>query len=246
MKKTLIFATLMTFLMADCWNNPNIDPKTETAVPDPTQSVKSTADPISITDTATMMTLIRTAFKNRDAKLLHALMADTVTSGYDEGNGPCPEGCPGSELISLRFTGKNASGWTEYELALRLGLGISDGASGIYEAPYFPHKPNTNEAWVYIYGTKVNVRAQPDIQSKVLTQLNPGWKNYNYKMRSNWIDNEAYNKLDWVPVYYQQGKLGYVNEEYTNFVQNGSISVQKMKNGQFRIIDMTNDYICGM
>ncbi len=248
-KKTLILATLAVFLLAGCSNDPKTAvsaPTTDATVPNPTKAVKSTADPASATDTATMMALIRTAFKNRDAKLLRSLMAETVTSGYADGSGPCPKGCPSSELIELRFKDKNASGWEDYALALRFGLGNSDGAPGTYLAPSFPQEPDGKEAWVYIYGTKVNVRAQPDIQSKVLTQLNPGWKKYNPKMVDKWLESQAYEKIGWVPVYYQQGKLGYVNEQLTNFAQRGTITVQKAKNGQFHIIDITNDYVCAL
>lgn len=243
MKFNLIIATLTAFLLAGCTNDPKTTvsaPKTDATVPTPTDA------PVSVTDTATMMNLIRTAFKNRDSKLLRSLMADTVTSGYADGGGPCPNGCPSSELIELRFKDKDASGWTEYELALRFGLGTLDGAAGTYLAPSFPQEPEEKEAWVYIYGTKVNVRVKPDIQSKVVTQLNPGWKNYNPKMVDKWVENQEYEKIEWVPVYYQPGKLGYVNEQLTNFAQRGTITVQKAPNGQLHIIDITNDYVCAL
>lgn len=240
---------LASLLLAACGNAPQNSvsvPKSDATAPNPAVAAESAADPASVTDTATMIALIRTAFKNRDSKLLRALMADTVKSGYHDGSGPCPDGCPGNELIDLRFKDKNASGWPEYELALRFGFGNSDGADGTYLAPSFPREPEAKGAWVYIYGTRVNVRAQPDIKSTVLTQLNPGWKNYNPKMVDKWLDNQEYEKTEWVPVYYQPGKLGYVNEQLTNFAQRGTITVKKDKNGRLRIIDITNDYVCAL
>lgn len=165
-----------------------------------------------------------------------------------ESNDGCVDsirGCTKDEFISYYFGHNNEEEvWDEMLKVIRFGFYQIESedlnypvahSKESYKAPSYLKNVNATKE-VIILGQNVNIREHPSLKSRVIKQAS--FEKYRCDCNILTVKETTYQSsdgIDWLEIYLDQGKIGYVAEKYTSYSVIKEMQISRVK-GKWKVI----------
>lgn len=169
-------------------------------------------------------------------------MSDTILECWDSFNCAGYEGCDKNDFINIYFKDSLSPHWKTLKKVVKYGFSRYKDTTNykhikqprdtlIFKAPSY----SLEIGEIMILAENLNVREQPNINSKVLKKIS-------YNSYSCQVNDTGYVKIyndSWIKLKFDDGTQGFVSENYTSEIIDRNLKVAKI-NGEWKIVE----YFC--
>jgi Tfp pilus assembly protein PilP len=176
---------------------------------------------------------LKSAVKNKDKNALLSVLDDQIKVSFGGDSGK-------QDFIrywKLNNQPEKSAVWKELEEMLALGGNFSKYNKSAYSIPYlFENFPQAYDPFSYsaVIGQRVNLRAKPDRNARVITQLSNEVVKVQPPLTAPTMKLDGY-RYRWIPVTTLSDQKGYILEKYVRSPIDYRMNIKKNQSGQWKI-----------